>query len=408
MAHEHLATARCVDRAASPVRTTDQDRVHGRLAVIQLIGGAGKAPLRWLQDAFRLPVFLHERDAHLSRARLHRNADLEARIRRVHVHFPRGIALRVPREALGRGHARAFAAHGEPLDEHAIEAHVNLVRFSHTHQIQIQLPLQHHLDAVLAVERKEIANRGAAARPEWQRLARPIVLDQRRGNLERVDDRIDRGIADGESTDCRGRGEVALQQGRRDRQDAGDIVEALVVRLVGQQERSTVDLECEQVADRVRILGPVQPVDRNPSRIGPGRTRRVECGLERGGRGAVGGLIRPRPSRRWHLTRAKFARDFFPRLRGIADVRDIHLVEQQPGGLQPRVVAGDAVLIEDRARGGRRRSSLSVQVTDAHCRQPEPDQEDGFLHAPHSLTQTRRMSTILHCTRSVPVYSVDC
>ena len=52
--------------------------------------------------------------------------------------------------------------------------------------------------------------------------------------------------------------------------------------------------------------------------------------------------------------RAKLARHLFPDLSGVADALQIHLVELQPGGLQPLVVAGDAVLIEDGARGNRR------------------------------------------------------
>ncbi len=52
---------------------------------------------------------------------------------------------------------------------------------------------------------------------------------------------------------------------------------------------------------------------------------------------------------RRHQTGAKLADDFLADLRMRAEVGEVHLIEQQVRGLQPRVVAGDAVLIDDRA-----------------------------------------------------------
>ena len=64
-------------------------------------------------------------------------------------------------------------------------------------------------------------------------------------------------------------------------------------------------------------------------------------------------------SGRRHHAGAQLAHDLFANRRVVAEVREIQLilVQDQPAGLQPRVVAGDAVLIDERAlRAGVRRS----------------------------------------------------
>ena len=110
------------------------------------------------------------------RARRDRHAHDQAGVGRVHVLFPLRFALRVAGEALGSRHAFAFAADREPFEQRAIETHVDLMRLAHPDQIEIELSLQDHLDAVVAVEREVIRDRDAAARSERQFVARAIVL----------------------------------------------------------------------------------------------------------------------------------------------------------------------------------------------------------------------------------------
>ena len=157
-----------------------EDAIDSGIAEVQLVRRPREAALRRLQDAFGLPVLTHERDADVPRSRFHRHTHFEAFIRCVHVDFPAGIALCVAREALRRGHPLALAADREALQQRAVQPHVNLVRFAHADQIEVELSLEHDLDRVVAIERELIADRRAAARPEGQTLARPIVLHHRR------------------------------------------------------------------------------------------------------------------------------------------------------------------------------------------------------------------------------------
>ena len=70
-----------------------------------------------------------------------------------------------------------------------------------------------------------------------------------------------RAVADRQAADLHRRGDVALNQRRRHGERLGDVVEALA-RAVGRQQRVHVDVEREQIADRVGVLGAVQPMQR--------------------------------------------------------------------------------------------------------------------------------------------------
>ena len=115
------------------------------------------------------------------------------RVGGVHVFFEFRIALRIPGEVLRRRHPLGFAADGEPLQAHAVETEVELVRLAHADDVVVLLPPQQHLDRVLGVERKVIANQRAALRTERQVVADAFVLHQRFGDLEGVDHRLQRG-----------------------------------------------------------------------------------------------------------------------------------------------------------------------------------------------------------------------
>ena len=120
--------------------------------------------MRRLEDAFRFPIPFQERHADVMGPGGDRHADDQSPVRRVHVLLPLRIALRVAGEAFGSGPPLPLAANRESLQQCAIEADVYLVRFSHTHQIEIELTLQDDLDAVVAVERELIGDVDAAAR----------------------------------------------------------------------------------------------------------------------------------------------------------------------------------------------------------------------------------------------------
>ena len=144
-----------------------------------------------------------------------------------------------------------------------------------------------------------------------------------------------------------GRGrQVALEQRRRHRQHAGDVVEPVRIGLVG-DERSAVHVERQQIADGVRVFGAIQAVHGHAAGIRRRFRRGVERGFERGNQ-AAGTRHRPAGARRAAASRAcaACARPS-PRSRRVARAADVGRVEHQPAGLQPRVVAGQAVFVED-------------------------------------------------------------
>ena len=201
VADEDRAPARRVrDRAGGAVRSADLDRSHGRVAHVDLVVGQDPAALLRLRQAFRLPQLAHERHADDAGAGRHRHAHLEARIAgQLHVGLPLGSAgearLAVAGVA-GRGRgAGGRAAHGESLQELAVETHVELLRPAHAHQVVLILPAQPHLDQVLAVDRELVANRDAAARAERQIVILTVVLDDVQRNLEGVERRARRAAA---------------------------------------------------------------------------------------------------------------------------------------------------------------------------------------------------------------------
>ena len=94
-----------------------------------------------------------------------------------------------------------------------------------------------------------------------------------------------------------------------------------------------------------------------------GRPRSVDVGLERHGHGVIGGRVGPRSPRRRHRAGSKLRDHFFPHLRIGDRVGDVRTVERKSGCAEFLVMAGDAVLVQDRpgrsGPRGRRRAGGS-------------------------------------------------
>ena len=90
-----------------------------------------------------------------------------------------------------------LAADGKPLDEHPVQAHVEVVGSAHAPDVVVVVALEANPDAVLAVGRKVMAHRHAALRPERQVLAHPLVLNQVEMDVVPLDGRTLRGNAHG-------------------------------------------------------------------------------------------------------------------------------------------------------------------------------------------------------------------
>jgi hypothetical protein len=133
-------------------------------------------------------------------------------------------------------------------------------------------------------------------------------------------------------------------------QRAGDVVES-GRRVVGGQILRGIDVEIQEVAHDVRVLGAVQAMQSGRRRKWRGGA--VELVLERRemrvhdrGLGTTG-------AGRRHLTRANLADDQLPGLPVPVDVRRVELVDLQLASLiasrfgHHLVVAGGAVLLEE-------------------------------------------------------------
>jgi hypothetical protein len=141
---------------------------------------------------------------------------------------------------------------------------------------------------------------------------------------------------------ARGR-KIVLQERRRDRQHACDVVKPFLIRFVGRQQRARIDFDSKQIANSVRVFGAIQAMDRNTARVRVRRRRRVQLVLQRRRDGAIRAGIRPRTARRRHLAGAQLGDDLFPLLRVVGNVVGVQAIELQSGGLEPAVVTRDTV-----------------------------------------------------------------
>ncbi len=226
----------------------------------------------------------------------------------------------------------------------------------------VQIARELGSDLVLGIGREVVIDSHAAARAERQ-TGQALLLRTVVGHAEPVDVDERRRRADGEPADLVGCGEIALEQRRRELQHARDVVEA-VARLVGRQELGDLDVEVQQIADGVAVLGAVQAVER--LRAAGVRTRggcRIELAFEpaRELDTRFGG--RPRLADGRHHAGAQLPDDFLPlggmrgngverqRLEGkLGRALDV-VVAARAIALDGFLVLGDQLLARRRAAG---------------------------------------------------------
>ena len=157
------------------------------------------------------------------------------------------------------------------------------------------------------------------------------------------------GIAERQRRDLAGGPQIARQQRRREALRVGDVVEA-VADGVGRQERDDVDVDVEQILDRARVLGAIEPLERPPAGSGLGGRGRVETCLERT-RPAPSTLRAPAASRPAAASSPTVAcAPSSPRRRVLnGAVVDVESGQRQPAGAAPLAVTNGAVLFD---RGG--------------------------------------------------------
>ena len=349
-ADEDAVAARGAVRQRRIERASDDDladvRDLVRLAVLEQ--GAQERPPHAL-DLRRGP--LEEGGAHAVRSGLHGQAHVQVVVLQL---VPLAAVVRVP--------ARHAGARGQQLDTRPVERDLQRVRLPQADDA-VAVAREADADLVLAVDRKEMLHARAAARAE-RHPVEPVRLRELRRHLVDVGGHGDgRAAGDGEPADPVGGREVALELQRRHAQHVADVVEA-VAGSVGGQQRGHVDVQRQQVAHGVAVLGAVEAVQhRRPAGVRPRSRRGVEPGLDPGRRALVDVGARPRTARRRHRPVPQSADDLLPLLGGAGRIRGVERVEHQPriaadGG--PLVVASLAVALQDGPGLGASRGNARV------------------------------------------------
>jgi hypothetical protein len=116
-------------------------------------------------------------------------------------------------------------------------------------------------------------------------------------------------------------------------------------RIVGRKQWRRINLECEQIAYRVGVLGPIQTVNERPAglriRFGDAIQGTLEGRYQRSP--FLGG--RCGPAGRRHHACAHFPNDFFPDFAAAVDVEGVGDVQREAASLQAGVMTRDTVSI---------------------------------------------------------------
>ena len=194
------------------------------------------------------------------------------------------------------------------------------------------------------------ARSGAPLRRQRDHHVGNVAVGGRLGGRLRVADRLERNGAR--------RVDVLVDEVRRDLQGRGVVIEVALDVVVGQPGRG-VDVEPEQIADRVSVLAAIETTQRDASRLALHR-RGVDLVLEP--RHELGGrvTIRPLCASRRHQTTAQLADHFLGNFGALARRVQIQCRQRQATRFEPVVVAGHAVLIDERALRGLRCGSRRV------------------------------------------------
>ena len=159
------------------------------------------------------------------------------------------------------------------------------------------------------------------------------------------------GNANGQAADFARCTHVALEQGRRHLQHARDVVEAVAL-IVGGDERRGIDVEHQQVANRVLVFEAIEPVERfGAAGMRPRDGVAVELVFQPRRERVDRRLIGPRRTGGRHRSRAQLPDDLFPDRSPGGDVVHIDRLEREGPRPELLVMAPDAVLVEDGASG---------------------------------------------------------
>ena len=106
--------------------------------------------------------------------------------------------------------------------------------------------------------------------------------------------------------------EVSLEERRRHREHVRDVIEA-VARIIHRQHRAGLNIHRQQIADRIAVLGAVEPVDCRPPGVRIGGRVAVEGLFERCRKLRRNRRLGAGKSGRRHFAPAQFVKHLFPR-----------------------------------------------------------------------------------------------
>ena len=291
-----------------------------------------------------------------------------------HARARRAPHLLVPVEQL---HLLAVDRHRQPF---ALDLAERVVRLPH-----VAFEDRDDPELVLAVGRKFMLDEHAAPCAERQPFD-VVVLRGIVGDIE-LDEGGRRIRRHRQAADLARRRQIRFHQRRRHGQRAGDVVEP-VGRIVRGQESRGIDLQPDEIANDVLVLGPVETVNPGCGQVGDGVA--VQVVFHPRDEPVEGGPIGPRRPRGRHHPDAQLQRDLLGNRRVVRQPGQVELIEGQPAGLQARVVAPHAILVEHRARrGGVRRVPCcgSLAGDGRHCQERQKAADEHPLeHAPPFAT----------------------
>jgi hypothetical protein len=107
-----------------------------------------------------------------------------------------------------------------------------------------------------------------------------------------------------------------------------------------------VDVEPQDVVNRVDVFDTIQAMRRDAARVGRLRGGAIERGFHRTREGIDRGVVRSRTTHRRHLAGPQLPDNLLEDLGIAVEIIDIHVFERQPAGLEFVAMASDAVLVE--------------------------------------------------------------
>jgi hypothetical protein len=174
-----------------------------------------------------------------------------------------------------------------------------------------------------------------------------IVLRQIGSNAKGFDRGRDLRAAHSERADFPCSRQISLHQRRRYPEYGTDVVEAVSF-LIGRKQRGDVDIQREEVAQRVAVFRAVETMEDSAAGIGASGCSRVDRRLEIRRETRQRRLVGTRHADRRHHPATNLADDFFPNLGAGRSVGHVHAFQNEPPCLGSLVVAGDTVLVDQR------------------------------------------------------------